>query len=86
MKAQAAQLKFRSGVLVRESQTGDQIVIPRCRRETLLKALHSDPTGGHLGRDKLMARLRERYYCYGLMTDADNFCKQCVDCQQRKAA
>lgn len=31
MKAQVAELKFRSGVLVRETQTCDQIVIPHYR-------------------------------------------------------
>ena len=86
MKGHAAQLKFLSGVLVRESQSADQIVLPHLRRVSLLKALHSDPIGWQLGRDQLMPKLIERYYCYSLLTDSDNFCNQGVDCLQRKSA
>ena len=83
MRRQLKDFRIRSGVLVRESNNGDQLVIPQSRRESILKALHSDPTGGHLGKDKLTSKLRERYYWYGMLTDAEEFYKQCIDCPQR---
>ena len=86
MKSCRNEYKLRSNVLVRGSANGDQLVIPTSRRESILKALHSDATGGHLGREKLIAKLRERYYWYGMFTDAENYCRDCIDCQRRKAA
>ena len=86
MASTAHDFKLRSQVLVRETSSGDQLVIPVSRREAILKALHADATGGHLGKEKLVGKLRERYYWYGMLTDAEKYCDDCVDCQRRKAA
>ena len=40
--------------------------------------------GGHLGEDKTMDRIKERFYWPGYHNDTSNWCKTCAACAQRK--
>ena len=61
------QLTLRDGILYRryeiptEQQAALQLVVPGALREEVLKDLH-EGAGGHLGVDKTMARVKERFY------------------------
>ena len=69
--------------------TGKQVtqtVVPAANRQEILKALHDYPTGGHLSKEKLVGKLRERYYWYGMSTASDKYCKSCVPCKERKTS
>ena len=39
-----------------------QLVIPHANREEFLRDMHEGPLGGHLGEEKTLGRLKERYY------------------------
>ena len=86
------QLQIRDGVLWRQFQnTTDevapevlQLVIPQSLRAEVLQELYSGLFGGHLGEDKTMARLRERFYWPGQWADVRDFCRACTICATRK--
>ena len=40
--------------------------------------------GGHLGEEKTLGRLKERFYWPGHFTDVRNWCKTCAACATRK--
>jgi len=42
--------------------------------------------GDHLGEDKTMAWLRERFYWPGQWTDVKNFCRACTSATRKTAA
>ena len=84
------QLVVSSGVLCRHLQpTGDspgvlQAVIPDALKEEVLSDLHEGVMGGHLGADKTLGRLRERYYWPGHYNDIRDWCRNCAVCATRK--
>ena len=51
-----------------------QLIVPQTLHEEVLTELHSGVVGGHLGEEKTMARLRERFYWPGQWNDVKNFC------------
>lgn len=60
------------------------LVVPSALRPELLQALHDDPTAGHLGVSRTLARIQERYYWPRLTTDVTRYVRTCRDCQRRK--
>lgn len=46
--------------------------------------LHSATTGGHLGIQKLQAKVKDRFYWPGWFGDVKRWCRECVDCASRK--
>ena len=49
-----------------------------------LSDLHSGAVDGHLGEDKTLNRLRERFYWPGHTEDVHKWCQQCAECAMRK--
>ena len=88
--AQWNTLAVKKGVLVKrwESDDGREvrwlIVLPRGLRERVMEELHSSKTAGHLGRDKTLPKVRERYYWFGMGLDVRAFLRKCVGCAQKK--
>ena len=39
-----------------------QVVVPRSMKLEILQGFHDNPTGGHLSRDKMLGKIRARYY------------------------
>ena len=74
------QLVVHSGVLCRrlkpvgESPGRIQTVIPEVLRREVLSDLHEGPMGGHLGIDKTLGRLQERFYWPGHYNDVRDWC------------
>lgn len=64
MKRQFHHFKIKRGILYRIVQENDkaleQLVLPQCYRKEILRGLHDNI--GHLGRERLLRLLRERYY------------------------
>ena len=85
------QLTLHQGILCRtfESPNGLssalQIVIPTALRKEVLSDLHEGVVGGHLGIDKTLARLKERYYWPGHFNDVRDWCMNCGTCAVRKS-
>lgn len=62
-----------------------QIVLPEALKEEVLKDLHEGTVGGHLGTDKTLSRLRERFYWPGHYNDVREWCRNCATCASRKS-
>jgi len=62
-----------------------QVVIPTVMVAEILRQLHNDVTGGHLGIQKLQAKVKDRFYWLGWFGDVKRWCSECVDCGSRKA-
>ena len=54
-------------------------------RSTLMRVVHDEPTGGHLGREKTYARLTALVYWQGVYNDVRDYVRSCVSCAQNKA-
>jgi hypothetical protein len=84
--AQWKSLAVRNDVLERnwESANGRsqvaQIVIPRSRVKDILTELHGGPSVGHLGVNKTLNKVRQRFYWLQARTDIEKWYKQCDTC------
>ena len=58
------------------------IVVPKSVRQNVLKFLHDNY--GHQGMNKLLYRVKERYYWPNLNLDIRTFCKSCHSCAVNK--
>ena len=82
------QLTVKDGILWRvfESYDGStshlQLVTPTVLKEEVLQDVHGGPMAAHLGKDKTMARLKERYYWPGHYNNVKKWCQ----CATRKPA
>ena len=85
------QLTVRNGVLCRRFETSEgtsavtQTIIPEALREEVLTDLHEGILGGHLGIDKTLARLKNRFYWPGHYNDVCDWCQKCGICAARKS-
>ena len=61
-----------------------QIVVPEALRNEVLYDLHEGALGGHLGVDKTLGRLKERFYWPGHHDDVRDWCQKCGSCASRK--
>ncbi|KRY26792.1 hypothetical protein T01_11184 [Trichinella spiralis] len=50
----------------------------------VLQPVHDSPETGHLGIEKILERLRRRFYWPGQREDVGDWCASCDDCAQRK--
>ncbi|KAL2087309.1 hypothetical protein ACEWY4_018368 [Coilia grayii] len=57
-----------------------QVVVPTAMVSNILKQLHNDVTGGHLGVQKLQAKVKDRFFWLGWFGDVKQWCRECVDC------
>ena len=84
------QLLVCDGVLYRHFKTPDgnktslQMVVPQDLRREVLVDLHEGTMGGHLGVEKTLSKLKERFYWPGYHTDVQNWCRNCPVCTSRK--
>ena len=62
-----------------------RLVVPQGPvRDLLLAEHHSTPLAGHLGYERQVATMRDKYWWRGLGTDLKDFCARCPKCQLRK--
>ena len=61
-----------------------QLVVPHPCRSQILRELHDSPVGGHLGQEKVIGKLQQRFYWPGSVTDAKHWCNTCPICAARK--
>lgn len=61
-----------------------QVVLPKSLVPKVLEQLHNSVTAGHLGVQKLQAKMKDRFYWPGWFGDVKRWCRECVDCGSRK--
>lgn len=79
---------LREGILYKKNSRGQEraylLVLPADLRADILLACHDEPTSGHLGFSRTLARIRNMYYWPGLSDDVQRYVKSCRECQRRK--
>lgn len=87
------QLCVKNGVLYRQVNNGSehsssifQLVVPELQKEEVMYGIHEGIGGGHLGVEKSVAKLKERFYWPGHYTDVKKWCANCSSCLARKTA
>lgn len=68
-----------------DADTRTQTVVPSELRKEVLADLHEGTLGGHLGMDKTLSRLKERFFWPGHYNDVREWCRNCSVCASRKS-
>lgn len=80
-------LKIIRGLLYREvlteSERKQQLVLPPCYVEQVLRGLHNDM--GHPSKDRTLSLLRDRFFWPGMTSDTDSWISNCGRCIRRKS-
>ena len=84
------QLTLAEGILIRtipghgKVSPVKQIVLPNALRDEILHQLHDLRISGHMGKQRTIDRVKERFYWPGLALDVARWCAQCTQCARRK--
>lgn len=63
-----------------------KLCLPREDRDRIFRENHDDPTAGHMGIAKTIARISQHYYWPGMNKDIAQYVRACRSCQQHKPA
>ena len=81
-------LKMIRGILYREIQINNekinQLVLPKCYRNSVLLGLHSDI--GHPGKERTLSFVRERFYWPNMTAHTEKWVSNCDRCIRRKSS
>ena len=61
-----------------------RIVLPTNLRKKCFTLLHDNVSGAHLGSQKTLGKIKERFYWYGCRKDIEYWCRTCDICASRK--
>ena len=61
-------------------------MVPRELRQEVLRECHGIPAAGHQGIDRTKARLKDRFYWYGMLRDAQKYVSHMRSLQQEQAS
>jgi len=61
-----------------------QLVVPGTLRKQVLNLLHNNRTAAHLGKNKTLESVKQRFYWPGVTGDVIRWCKECKICAERK--
>lgn len=80
-------LVLENGVLLKlwEKEQGliiKKIVLPKTLHESILKSIHNENTGGHLGEKKTYLKVKDRFYWSGMKATVEMYCRSCVQCSR----
>uniref|UniRef100_A0A3Q0R9N3 Gypsy retrotransposon integrase-like protein 1 n=1 Tax=Amphilophus citrinellus TaxID=61819 RepID=A0A3Q0R9N3_AMPCI len=83
------QLQMKGSRLVRlppanSDAASPQVVLPRSLIPKVLSQLHSTPTGGHLGVQKLQGKVKDCFFWLGWFHDVQKWCRECTDYASQK--
>jgi len=74
------------GLLKRAWESADgkeirkQLVVPRGRVDNVLEKIHNGTTVAHLGVNKTLDKIRQRFYWVNYCKDVKSWCRQCSIC------
>ena len=83
-------LHIKKGILWRRrlggKETDLQLVLPTEFHADVLRSLHEGATSAHLGVEKMLELLKERFYWPECTESVKDYCATCVTCCKRKSA
>ena len=83
-------LRIKNGILWRRRLGGNesdlQLVLPTEFQADVLRSLHEGATSAHLGEEKMLQQLKERFYWPGCTDAVKDYCATCAICCTRKSA
>ena len=59
-----------------------QVVVPKRFRKQVMAMAHDIPFAGHMGRDKTVQRILDRFYWPGVYSEVERYCASCPQCQK----
>ena len=62
-----------------------QLLVPKPGQEQLFLAYHASLIGGHVGRNRTLARLSHRFYWSGMADDVGDWLRNCTTCMKNKS-
>ena len=81
------QFKLKQSLLYRKSQVNDrarlQLVLPLSHRQKAMAGCHDQI--GHLGQDRVLELLRDRFFWPGMQMDVASYSNSCARCIRRKS-
>ena len=80
------QFKLKQGILYRKTQVNDkarlQLILPLSYRPKAMASCHD--LVGHLGQDRMLELLRDRFFWPGMHMDVASYINSCQRCIRRK--
>jgi transposase InsO family protein len=73
-------------LLYRRKDETPRVVVPASVRREIFRVFHDIPTAGHLGRNKTLKRMKERFYWRGMDEDVGAFIRGCLVCRMKKGS
>ena len=61
-----------------------QLVLPPTYRKKVLQIAHDLPLAGHLGKDKTLTRISQRFFWPTLSQDVASYVRSCLACQRTR--
>ena len=58
------------------------MILPQQYHKQVLKLAHNIPMAGHLERERILKRIRGRFWWPSVAKDVADFCRTCVECQK----
>jgi transposase InsO family protein len=70
------------------SKKGEEprVVVPVALRQAIFRVFHDIPISAHLGRNKTLTKMKERFYWRGMDEDVATFVRGCLICRLKKGA
>ncbi|UYV63687.1 hypothetical protein LAZ67_2005306 [Cordylochernes scorpioides] len=83
-------LSIENGLLKRIWESADgksktmQLVVPKVQVPSVLREIHGGVSGAHFGINKMLKKVRERFYWVYYHEDVERWCKECDRCAESK--
>ncbi|UYV83739.1 hypothetical protein LAZ67_23002403 [Cordylochernes scorpioides] len=83
-------LSIENGLLKRIWESADgksktmQLVVPKVQVPNVLREIHGGVSGAHFGINKMLKKVRERFYWVYYHEDVERWCKECDRCAESK--
>ncbi|VDI69042.1 Hypothetical predicted protein [Mytilus galloprovincialis] len=71
---------IKNGQLYYVKESSERLVISKDKKNSIITLCHVE-SGCHLGRNKTVSKISERYYWIGIVKDVTQFLKKCQECQ-----
>jgi len=75
---------LKDGLLWTKNEEEDTLVIPIGLKEELMRRAHDIPSAGHQGIDRTKARIKTKYFWYGMGKDIKKYVHSCELCNHNK--